>query len=451
MKQKLPVFAASLMLAAVFWSACSEPTPFGADLLEDEREDYTFTDTVTVICTIELEDSVLTSDPNSTAGVFLCGELNDPIFGKSSSEIFSLLSYDFNPLFDTSKYTFDSIVLHMRYVPTAVYGDTTQQQTLSVLRLDKFLDNNGDYYAESSIPASEHLGSLYNYYPHPYTSDSLFDPASRAPYLSVRLSDNFGRELFQLDSATYSSDSAFYQILRGIKIVTSSGNASPGAMLAFNLNNSTYSRVRLYYHEKADSSAAAFDFFFAGANKFTHFTHDYSGSQAGQKIGMVADDLLYVQAMQGLKVKIEIPYINQFENIAVNKAQLVLTTAPQNNDSPWLTHAEQLVLTKQQGDSTFVFTSDVLWSLGPAFTAGFSRFGGSPELENANGTLVERYRLTMSDQMQALVDDISGDIRNRTVYININPQSRVAQRSIFYGPKSATFPAKLELKYTRVE
>jgi hypothetical protein len=451
MKQKLPALAIFLMLAAAFWGGCNEPTPFGADQLEDERENYTFTDTLTVICTIEPEDSLLTSDPNSTAGSFLCGELNDPIFGKSSSEVFSLLSYDFNPLYDTTKHAFDSIVLYMRYAPSAVYGDTTQRQTLSVFRLDKHLDNNGDYYAESSIPASELIGSLNDFFPRPYTNDSLFDPASRAPYVSVRLSDNFGRELFHLDSATYASDSAFFQTLRGIKISTSSGGASPGAMLAFNLNNSTYSRLRLYYHEKDDSTARFFDYFFAGANKFTHFTHDYSGSQAGQKIGMVADDLLYVQAMQGLKVKVEIPYVNQLENIAINKAQLVLTTAPQSNDSPWLTHAEQLVLTEKQGDSTFVFTSDVLWSLGPAFTAGFSRFGGNPELENINGTLVERYRLTMSDQMQSLVDDISGDIRNRTVYINLNPQGRVAQRSIFYGPKSATFPAKLELKYTQIE
>lgn len=452
MKQKLPLYVALLMMLAAFWAACTKPTPFGSELLEDELANYEYTDTVTVICTIQQEDSLLTSDRSSTTGAFLCGELNDPIFGKSTSEIFSLLQYDLRPGFKPSEQFFDSIVLYMRYAPTNIYGDTTQPQTLQVYRLDKLLDNQSNYYAESSIPATELIGSLDNFLPRPNTTDSLFDPTSKASFVSVRLDDNFGKELFNLDSLVLESDSAFFAALRGIKIVSSSANAVPGAMLAFNLNNATYSRVRLYYHTGTDTiKRNSFDFFFAGANKFTHFIHDYTGTPVGGKIDSVSDDFLYLQAMQGLKVKVEIPFIDKFENIAVNKAALVLTTVPQNNGIPALTSAEQLALTESQGDSTFVFTSDVLWSLGPAFNLGFDRFGGDPVKENVNGTLVERYRLTMSDKLQTMVDNVSNDPAKKTVYINITPQGRVAQRSVFYGPKNATFPAKLELKYTRVE
>lgn len=448
MKQKLSVYAALLMMAAALWAACTKPTPFGSELLDEEQAVYQFTDTLTLRCTIEREDSVLTSDPDSRAATFLCGELNDPIFGKSTSEIYSLLQMAFpDPGFDPAKQTFDSIVLYIRYASANVYGDTTQAQTLRVFRLQEALEDGEDYYSDTSLLAGEEIGRLENFLPKPNTADSLFSTTSKSPYLSVRLSDSFGQELFNLDTNILINDSSFYRALRGIKITTSA-NANPGAMLAFDLNNQTYSFVRLYYQ---DSIQRNFNFFFAGTNKFTHFTHEYNGSQAGQQIGQQSDDLLYLQAMQGLRLKVEIPYIDQLDNIAVNKAQLVLTSATLPNDNSLLTSARQLILTEFLGDSVFAFTSDVAYSLGPGLNQGFSLFGGFPIKETVNGTLVERYRLTMSQRLQDMVDDTSGDIKKKTVYINITPQSRVPNRSVMYGPKNTTFPAKLELKYTRVQ
>lgn len=444
-----------LLTALALWTACTKPTPFGSELLNDELADYDYTDTITVWCTIEREDSVSTSDQGSTAGSFLCGELDDPVFGKSSSEIFSLLQLDYpDPGFDTTKQEFDSIVLYLRYAPSNVYGDTMQAQNLRVYRLDQTLDNDSEYFSNSSLPATTEIGRLDGFLPKPNKADSLIVTSTKAPYIRVPLDDDFGKELFRLDSVSLSDDSTFYRIVRGLKIVSSTGT-SPGAMLAFNLNDEAFSRVRIYYHIKDDTTKAvkAFDFFFAGANKFVHFNHDYTGTPVGQQIGQKADDFVYVQGMEGLRVKVEFPYIDQLDNIAVNKAQLVLTRALVPNDNVNLTAGKQLVLTEQRTDTAnayFVFTSDVSYSLGPAFNQGYGRFGGNPEFENVNGTLVERYRMTMTQRLQDMVDDSSGDLKKRTVYINVTPQSRVAQRSIVYGPKNAMFPAKLELKYTRV-
>lgn len=457
MKRQLPVLAALLLLAAAIWTACNKPSAFGSELLEEELADYEFTDTVTVLCTIEPEDSLLTSDRSSTSAAFLCGELNDPIFGKSASEIYSLLQMSFlGPGFAPDTQTVDSIIMYLRYVPGSFYGDSTQAQTLRVLRLDEPLEDDSSYYAASTLSTmtETEIGRVDNFLPRPNTVDSLFDPATKAAYLRVPLSLAFGQELFNLDTAILKSDSAFYKALRGIKIVATANNASPGAIMAFNLNNETYSRVRLYYHTLNDTGGVVkkqFDFFFAGVNKFSHFTHDYAGTQAGQAIGQPADDYVYIQSMQGLRVKVQFPYVDRLENIAVNKAQLVLTTAVLPNDNPRLTSAQQLIFTEKQGDTTFVFTSDVSYSLGPALNAGFTRFGGAPEKEIVNGTTVERFRLTLSDRLQKMVDDTSGDLKNKTLYMNLTPQTRVAQRSVFYGPKNATFPARLEVKFTRVQ
>ncbi|MFZ4477756.1 MAG: hypothetical protein ACOYPR_21350 [Saprospiraceae bacterium] len=452
MKQKLPAFACILFAAFALWAGCKKPSTLGDTLLIDEYGEYVFTDTVEVRCTLEREDSSLTSDRSSTAEYFLCGELNDAEFGSSSSDIYALmLGETLNPNFDTTTQAFDSIVLYLRYAYAGFYGDTTTPQTLRILRTDvgQLISDTKDYYSDDAIPATEEVGRLENFLPKPNKRDSLFE-GIKGTFLRVVLKPEFGQELFKLDSASYSVDSLFFAKLRGLKIVASSG-AAPGAMMAFNLNDNSMSRMRLYYHEKADTTRKDFDFFFEGANKFTHFTHDhnFNNAPAGQLINKLAPEKMYIQGMQGLRVKVEFPNAQYLNNIAVNQAQLVLTVADEHAK---LTPASQLFFTQIQGDTTFVLTSDVLYSFGSNLTGGFTNFGGSPKKVVDNGTTVTRYRLTISELFQHMVDDDSStDTKKRTVYMGVYPRSRTANRVVLYGPKSMTFPAKLELTYTKVK
>ena len=450
MKDKLLPLAASLTIAlvALLWTACNKPTPFGAELLDDQVANYAFTDTLSVRYTIQREDSVITS---STASHYLCGELNDPVFGKSRAELFTLLRLaNLDPGFDSTTMTVDSIVLFMRYSSLGVYGDTLQRQTLRVLRLTSPIQYTKNYYSDDSLPAGAEIGRVDDFLPRPRTADNLFVATSTAPYLRVKLDNSFGRELLHMDSTKTASDTAFWRLLRGLKIVTSAAGATPGAMLAFNLEDVNYSRVRLYYTKAQDTIPKTYDYFFVGVKKFARYTHDYAGTPAGQKIGQVSDDLLYVQGMQGLRLQLEFPTANALNDLIVNKAELELTAATLPGDV--LFPAEQLVLTQVQGDSTSVFTSDVLYSLGPSFSEGFTRFGGYPESVLVNGLRVTRYRLSLSDVFQQIVDDdSSSDLKKRTLYLSVYPQNRSGQRAILYGPKSAVFPAKLNLKYTRLQ
>ncbi len=453
MKQKLPAIVGILFAALAIWAGCKKPSTLGADLLDQEGYDrFVFTDTVEVRCTIEREDSSLTSDRGSTAEYFLCGELNDTEFGKSSSEIFALmLGETLNPNFDPITQEFDSLILYLQYASAGIYGDTlSTTQTLKVFRVDagQSISDTKDYYSTNTIPATEELGSV-TFLPRPTTNDSLFE-GIEGSFIRIALKPEFGQEIFTLDSASFSLDSFFYNKLRGLKIMSSSGGTNPGTMLAFNLNSNSLSRMRLFYHEKVDTTAKNFDFFFAGANKFTHFKHEHQGSPAGQAIGQqFADEKLYLQGMHGLRVKVEFPKAQYLDKIAVNQAQLVLTVVA--DDNLFLKPASQLFFTQLQGDGDFVLTSDVLYSFGPNLTGGFLNFGGTPKKVVDNGTIVTRYRLTLSELFQHIVDDDnSTDTKNRTVYLGVYPRSRTAERSVLYGPKSLTFPAKLELTYTRV-
>lgn len=451
MMQKLPALVATSLLILGLWTACTKPTPFGASLLEGEIADYDYTDTMTVVCTLEREDSTQTSDRSSTVSYFLCGELNDPVFGHSSSEIYSLLQLGvLDPGFDPTIHKLDSIVLYLRYNVNGFYGDTLQAQNLHVYRLNDPIDPDNSYYSTQSIAAGTEIGSLQNFYPRPSKSDSLFSTTTKGAYIRVPLSNAFGNEILGMDSLTLTSDTLFYKALRGIKIASGPSNGGGlGSMMAFSLNDASYSLVRMYYSEH-DTTKLTYSMFFQGCNKFTHFTQNYTGTAPGQQIGKVCPDLMYAQGMNGLRLKVVIPYANFLENIAVNDAHLVLTTASVPGDNALLAPADQMVFTESYGDSLFLFTSDVNYSLTPTGTGGFDVFGGIPLSETDNGVSLTRYRLALSQRLQDMVDETTGDIKKKTIYLNVYPQNRSARRAIFYGPKSTTYPAKIALKYTRL-
>ena len=443
----------SLCLAcmALLWTACNKPTPFGANLVDEQADGFAFTDTLTTLCTVQREDSVITS---STSSYYLCGELNDPIFGKSSAELYTLFSLEnLDPGFEPAKTTLDSVVMYMHYSSSGVYGDTLQPQILRVLRLTDPIQWDSNYFTDDQRTAGVEIGRVNDFLPRPRTSKSLFSTTSTAPYLRVKLDTSFGNYLLNIDSLTSSSDTSFWRKIKGLKIVTSSGSAVPGAMLSFNLDETGYSRIRLYYHTDGDTTAKAFNYYFSGAKKFSHYSHEYDGTQAGSKINQQSDDLLYLQSMQGLRVKLEFPTANKLDNLIVNKADLEFTVAKNViGDLPsTLFPADQVVLTQIQGDSTFVFTSDVLYSLGSTLSEGFTRFGGYPETDVVNGVEYTHYHLSLSAVFQKMVDDAANDPKNRTVYLSIYPQNRSAQRLIIYGPKSPIYPLKLNLKYTRLD
>lgn len=456
MKQKLPALAGILLAAFALWVGCKEPSPLGAELLGDEFADFEYTEDIEIKCTIEREDSSLTSDRSSTAEYFLCGELDDAQFGRSRADIYTLLLGEtLNPAFDSVTQVFDSLVLYLRYDINGFYGDTTLPQTLQVLRFDdgELMSDNEDYYSNNSFNATQEIGRVENFLPRPTSQDSLFEGVG-GPFLRVVINPAFGQELFNLDSASYATDSVFISRLRGFKITATSNG---GAIMAFDLNDNSLSRMRLYYHEKSDSTQKNFDYFFKGVNKFNAFYHDHE--DGGQKpasvaIGQEIGDRIYVQGMHGVRAKLEFPSVQLLNDIAVNQAILELTVV--NDETPLtLEPADQLFLTKLQGDTTFITTSDVAYSFGPTLTGGFINFGGTPKKGIAeDGSVVTRYRLTLSEEFQHFVDDDnSTDTKKRTVYLNVYPRSRTAGRVVFYGPQSANpdLKAKVKLKYTRLK
>ncbi|MCC7246884.1 MAG: DUF4270 family protein [Saprospiraceae bacterium] len=449
----MPLFAATLaLLALVAWSSCTKTTPFGNDLLEDQLADYSFTDTLSMRCTVLQDDTAVVTMDASTAEYLLCGELNDPIFGKAKADVYTLFQLSvFNPDFDPATTKYDSVVMYLRYDVDGVYGDTLQPQTLRVHRLTETLNVSDDVTYKSNQKLAYDptpIGEVANFLPRPTDRDSLFSVTTRAPYLRIRLSDAFGQELYGMDSLSLTQDSLFWAKIKGLHIETSA-STNPGAMLAFDLDNEEYSRIRLYYHK--DTVPKVFDYFFNGSRKFVNFQHDYSNTPAGQAINQDASQTGYIQGMTGVRMKVEFPHASKLENIAVNAAELVFSTAVDPGANANFLPAEQIFATYDNTDSTEVFVPDVIYALGTGVQTDFSRFGGAPVKKTLNGVDYYEYRMNLSEHFQDIVDDKTGLERNRAIYLTVYPNIRSVMRSVINGPQNPTRPMKLELKYTRIK
>jgi Domain of unknown function (DUF4270) len=448
-KVSASVIAASALMILVL--ACTKQTPFGGDLLDDQLADYNFTDTISMRVSVSREDSALITSDRSTADYLLCGELNDPLFGKSSAEIYTLLQTSNSALnFQNPRFRYDSIVMFIRINGDGIYGDTLQEQTLRIHRLAEAINTSDkvNYYSNSTIPTGEQIAE-FKFMPRPSKKDSLVSTTARGSYVRIKLPDTFGQELFGYDSLTYVTDSTFEMKLRGLKISSSSAGASPGAMLGLDLNDTDFSFMNLYF-TRDDSVKAIFKYQFLNARKFVSFKHDYAGSPVENSIDKPVSELAYAQGMGGLRFKVEFPWASNYENIAVNKAELVMTVAEQPGDNSLLFPTEQFLVLQKQNDTTFTVINDIIESVGASGSQGYGRFGGYPIKKTVNGQAVIEYRFTLTQHFQDIIDDNGGNKDDKSVWFTVTPQIRTVNRSVFFGPKSTQFPMKLEMKYTNI-
>ena len=439
-------FAQSLLWATTslfIFFGCTKSTPFGSELLQDQVADYDAVE-IPINCTIVREDSILTSDRGSSFEYFYCGQLNDAEFGTATSEIYTQFFPSGVPVFKTTD-RLDSICIILPYFASAVYGDTNSFQNLQIYQLRDTIAPSRNYYSTSSIPVDVLIGEVNGFNPKPYTYKKILDTAAattKLPHLQVNLANSFGEELMTFDSLTMANKFAFWRESKGLKIVSTT-SSDRGCMLALNLNSANCF-IRLYYtsndtlHKSVD-----FDLNTGGSNKFMHFDHNYTGTAAEAATGQQNPDLLYLQGLGGLKLRVEFPdAAANFDKILVNKADLEMTMAVSADYPP----INQVATYDKISDTSFVLTNDVNYSLSATSSGSLVYFGGSPQKKGS----IYQYHMAMSKRFQKIVDADPADADAKVIYINVFPQRGSAARNILYGVNHPDYPMKLRLKYTKL-
>ena len=455
------IFAASLLTIILANTSCNDPSAIGGEVVDPDRPDVTFTDTLSIFASSVEVDSVRTYNSLGLLTTYLCGNLDDPIFGKSEAVINTQLrltgTLDSNILagIPSGKTKLDSVIIVLRYDTASFYGNVNTNQDLSVFLLDEDMDNNVEYYSSDDFAPSRLLASATI---DPSKNDSIFSVINSVGDTifppQVRLVVDNNDELFQdflfKDGPTsypyYQDDASFLELVKGIKIRVDE-NTSTDLMMGFNLT-STIAGMYIYYTDSALVSGSYQFLVNNNAAQMVHFEHDYVGSEAELAIDNETEgnNLFFIQGMSGLNAKFRIPYAQNLQNAIVNQAQLELTVATMLPDDEAVFHDDpisQLLISKINSDGELAVINDVQAALNNSSLTGV--FGGNLIEVNGNTMVLRKYKMNISAHLQDLINGVE---TSDEIFINAISKAQNANRSIIFGPNHPTYPAKINLTYT---
>ncbi len=442
----------ALLASTLLIASCLDPTAVGSDLLDQDRADIGFTDTVAVKATTISKDSIRTYSPFTTNQLdyYLFGSYIDPVFGKVSSSIYAQIYPETRtPQFADA--TPDSIVLILPYYQQGTYGNTQLEPfNMEVFRISEKLLKDGEYFSNQEIaidPISLGNGqSMYRPDSLPFIDYSGLEADTLLlSFFRVSLPLSLAEELLSLDSLTYRSDSLFFEAFKGLHL-RPSNTINGGGMLSFDLL-SIRAGLYLFYRDAEDRPRRFLYSFLPSATvRFATYEHDYNGSKAlpfiNKPIG--ADSLLFVQGMSGLETKLEIPSAESLQGLIVNKAELEIYVATLDGDSPTTyPPISQLVLSFPNSEGQLEVVEDI--RIIQARRLSLSNvFGGTPTGGTNGQPLV--YKMNITAHFQRVIDGVVGN----TLYITPVRGGETAARTVLYGPGHPQYSMKLKLAFTRL-
>lgn len=323
--------------------SCETDTDLGYNILpKDDILNLNIIDTTSVeVYTMQI-DSIASDSVNS----LLLGEYNDPIFGYSKASFVCQFGIIESPSFSTGT-VIDSAVLYL--VPDTIflnhYGNFNTTHEISVYELANNLNDTLTYYNNHN-PDDFTTGNLI--------AQTLYEPQADDTLIAINLSYTFAEKFKDLADNIENDD--FKDFFKGIYIKSECAG-DDGAILKFKLN--TESLIKFYSHSDDTEYTFKVSADLSSNIRFNLFEHDYSSTSFYSNIGNETnqDTVAYIQSMGGLKTKIKLPYIDKLKdlgNIAINRAELVIHTAPSlltyENDYP---ANEAMVLVGLTDDSDY--------------------------------------------------------------------------------------------------
>lgn len=462
------LFATSIILMFLFaTTSCNEPSLIGADVIDTDRPDVLSTDTLTLFASSVEDDSIRTYNGLSLLTTYICGVLDDPIFGKSTSEINAQLrvagsapdSTKFFANISPTGTQLDSVVFVLEYDQEQIFGQDASQQDIFIHTLAESMDNQATYYSNDTFEAGQMLFSR-KINPSQFDSMTIIgDDTIRVPHIKLVLSGSdalnlplFSDILFKDASSFiyYKDDDALLDVLNGVKVSVDNTSSINDVMMAFRLSSSSVSGMFLHYHTPSDTSFYRYRFT-SNAAQMTSFEHDYTGSPVEPFIDGIDDEtdgeeFIFIQGMQGLNGKIRIPYTSGLENPIINKAELKLTLATMVPDDVTFYSSdplEQLFLSKKNADGELLIIADLSTAIEVGSLTGV--FGGNLVERIENNVVINTYTMNITEHLQNIINGLEA---SDEIFISTLSKAQSANRSIIFGYGHPTFGPKLNVTYT---
>jgi hypothetical protein len=145
----------SLLLGLVL-AACSKSTIVGSEILSDDFVDVAFTDTTTIKLLNIKADSTRVYPPGNS--IFLLGDIEDPVFGKTSTEVYTQIRKLFD-IPDMENAVLDSVVLSVSVNSSGFWGDSLAIQEIEVYELGESIVDYDSIYSNQQFQKGMFLGS----------------------------------------------------------------------------------------------------------------------------------------------------------------------------------------------------------------------------------------------------------------------------------------------------
>ena len=437
-----------LMVTVLFASSCTKPVLIGSDLLDHEKDSLKVTDNLDISFFTQETDSVIVHSDNVTLqlSTYLCGNLDDPIFGSSTAEIYAqpLLGTDATRLIGT---TLDSIVLQLVYDTSGLYGSLSDPVTLEVYRMDENPAFETEYFSNERFSSGALLGSK-TFIPAPFDSVTVMNPGTNpqrvAPSIRIPLSTVL-LDLANQEESVLNNQDTFLQYFKGVHIKMT---GAPNTMLGFNILNQS-SIIRVYY--TADTTTSSLPLVFTtGAVKTVYMEHDYTGSLVGASLTPEPEsEYWFVQGMSGVTTTMKINSFSAIGNAIINLAELDVYCTFPPGDVPDLYPPVKYLVTQEMTDTSIINSIDASIALSRVsgnLESDLYKFlyGGKLEQVVPGPEAIYRYSMKITAQ----VKDIYLGRKENIIYFNPFEKANVPKRSVMFGPGHPEYAPRLRIYYT---
>ncbi len=435
---------------------CNDPAKIDTGLVDQDRLDILNLEITNLTATTVTEDSVVTYTPGGLQARYPCGEYNDPIFGKTSAELYFQTRFPLTlGVVDFEDGTYDSLILSMAYDSVdPVYGDSTETMNFEIFRVTEDMDNaervfsNESFETENTAVGSFSLEPEFETTDTPttfyFTDSTLVDTI--APSIRVKMDDALGMELFNLDSISYTSNSEFLSILKGFNVKATETTNNIASFQFANLTskrgiNYSSGRLTMYYTKDGIGREHSWNIDPTYSTKAINYQHDYSGSEIETFIDnpTLGDSLLFIQGFAGVNTKIAMNDLTALSDVIINRAELEVYAMVSGDDADFYPMPEQLIAAEIVNEElSLVRDFSFSTSIGNVSVAG----GNKEDFEEN----VFKYKLNISTHFQEIVD---GEASNE-IFLRLFPKPSNVRRMALFGPGHSTYPMKLKITYTQL-
>lgn len=425
------------MLFAVLVSCTSDSDPNSGIIPTTDSLMLRFTDTTTLVAFIEKDDTLRT---DATERVLL-GSYYDPIFGKTTSSFYSTFTIAQSFSDSVATAVVDSVVLTMRY--DGGYGDLSKYTGYQVLQVFEVTE---DIPAPPTIGYSSNTSFTYNPIPlATYGYAPQFFPAGIEPAaIRIKINPSFANRFL---GATVVNSNNIRDYIKGIYVridpaVTAMQSSGQGGIAYFKLN-SDVSHLNIHYHSGGNPGILKLPMGTTSNRRINIFTHDYTAASANPAFlskladttDTISSDKLYIQSMEGTRVKVKMPYLKSYLDsgkIIINKAELVIPVDITQDIQMYALPGNIMTYTLDS-DGKVRLMDDIYYVY----------------YDSYYNPTTQEYKIVFTQYLQQVINYPNA---NLDFYIDIPVLSKAtdAYRLVINSVQHATKPLKLNLTYTRI-